>query len=109
LSQGEVAEILSVCEDTISGWEVRGTVPAIQQIPRITKMINYLPVAIDTSTFGGRITYYRCLNGLTPKKFGQMVTADPSTVRSWEASQNIPHKKRKQFIEHIIQSGLDNM
>ena len=102
LRQSDVAKILSVCEDTIVGWEIRGTTPAIQQIPRIIRMIGYLPVKIDTSTFGGRITNYRFMKGITPDEFGKLIPADPSTVLDWEKGKHIPSKKRCLKIEEII-------
>lgn len=102
LSQAEVAKILGVCEDSVVGWEMRGTTPAIQQMPGIIKMIGYLPVEFDTSTFGGRTTYYRYIKGLTPKEFGKLVFADPSTVRDWEKGRHIPSQEKILVIEGVM-------
>ncbi len=96
LSQAEVAKILGICEDSVVGWEMRGTIPAIKQMPGIIRMIGYLPVEIDTSTFGGRIINYRHIKGLTPREFGDLISADPSTVRNWENGKRSPSKKKKQ-------------
>lgn len=102
LLQSDIASILKVCEDSVVGWEVRGTTPCIRQMPGIIRMIGYFPVQIDTSTFGEKITYYRYMLGLTPEEFGQMVSANSSTVRSWEAIENMPYKRRRKAIDIII-------
>src|SRR5690606_36930249 len=59
LSQAEISKRLDVCEDTIVGWETRNIKPTVRQIPGIVKLIGCLPIEIDTSTFGGRITMHR--------------------------------------------------
>lgn len=105
LSQAEVAKILGVCEDSVVGWEMRGTIPAIQQIPGIIEMIGYLPVEIDTSTFGGRVTKYRYIKGLTPKEFGDLISADPSTVRDWEKGKNRPNNMKRKIVDFLLSSN----
>jgi len=100
--QKDVAQILSVSIDTITGWEIGETTPAIRHMPKIIQMLGYFPLKIDCSTLGGRITYLRYLRGLTPKEFGRLFGADPSTVRAWESNKNTPQKNRKKEIERII-------
>jgi DNA-binding transcriptional regulator YiaG len=102
LLQAEVAKLLTVCEDTIVGWEMRGTNPRIQQMQGIIKMIGYNPVEIDISTFSGRIINYRYINGMSPKEFGKLIPADPSTVLDWEKRKHLPSKKKRLKIEAII-------
>jgi hypothetical protein len=58
-----------VCEDTIAKWEERDC-SNNAEIPGIIRMIGYVPVNINTSHFGGRITYYRYMKGMIPKEFG---------------------------------------
>lgn len=57
LRQADIAKILGVCGDSVTGWESQGRKPALKQMPGIIKMIGYLPVKIDTSTFGEKILY----------------------------------------------------
>lgn len=47
-------------------------------------MLGYLLVEIDASTFVGGVAYYRYIKGLIPKKIGELISSDPSTVREWE-------------------------
>ena len=102
LLQVDVARILAVCEDTITGWELNRNIPSIHQIPQIINLLGYIPIEIDTSTFGGRIAMYRYKNGLTPKKLGLLLSVDASTVRAWERNKNIPHKNRIKDIEETL-------
>lgn len=44
LLQKDVAKILAVCEDSVTGWEVRGRSPSNKQIPGIIKIIGYFPI-----------------------------------------------------------------
>ena len=112
LFQADVAKRLDVCEDTIVGWEMRNVNPTVRHIPGIVKLIGYLPIEIDISTFGGRIAMYRYKHGITPKELGLLVSADASTVRAWEAGKNTPHKNRIRHIEEslsISQSELNTV
>jgi DNA-binding transcriptional regulator YiaG len=102
LLQVDVAEILSVCEDTVTGWEMRNTVPSIGQIPGIVRMIGYLPVRIDVSTLGGQIKKYRYEHGLTPDEFGELIPAHPSTVLAWEKGEHVPPRKTQRKIENVL-------
>jgi ribosome-binding protein aMBF1 (putative translation factor) len=81
---------------------MRNIRPSARQIPVITQLIGYLPIEIDTSTFGGRIAMYRYEQGITPKELGLLVSADASTVRAWEAGKNTPHKNRIRYIEESL-------
>jgi DNA-binding transcriptional regulator YiaG len=113
LIQKDVAKLLAVCEDTIVGWEIRGTVPTMRQMAGITKLLGYVPVVIDTSTFGGKITFHRYVQGITPKEFGALLPADASTVRDWEKGKHIPSEKKKlkilMIIKYVASPILDDL
>lgn len=103
LLQKDIARILGVCEDTVTGWETRSKNPMMCQMPGIFQMLGCFPIHFSVETFGGKITFYRYLKGITPKEFGLLVGADASTVRAWEANKNSPHMQRKKIIENIIE------
>ena len=102
LLQADIAKMLSVCEDTIVGWETRGIMPTIRQMPRIIKLMGYLPVDLDTSNLGCKITLYRYLHGLTPKEFGTLIPAHGSAVRDWEKGKYFPSRKKWFKVASII-------
>jgi DNA-binding transcriptional regulator YiaG len=105
LLQSEVAKLLGVCEDTIAGWEMRGTTPFIRYMPNIIKMIGYVPVTIDTSNLCGQIYYYRVSHGITPKEFGTLIQIDASTILAWEKGLHVPPKRKCEKIEAVIKQG----
>ncbi len=102
LLQSEVAKLLGVCEDTIVGWEMRGTTPFIRHMPKIIKMIGYTPFKFDTSTLAGQIIHYRFTNGLNPKEFGALIPADATTIQNWENGKHIPRKRKYKKIKNIL-------
>jgi len=89
LLQKDVARILNITEESVVRWE-SGTTPFIRYIPGIIKMIGCVPIAIDTSTLGGKVWYCRCLLGETSREFGKRVPVDASTIRCWEIKKSIP-------------------
>lgn len=74
----------SLNKDSVVGREIRGVTPFINQMSAIITILGYPPLNIDRTTFGGRITYYRHTQEITPQKFGQLIPAVASTVRDWE-------------------------
>lgn len=100
--QKDVAEFMGVDECTIYLWENTLSEPRVIFYPKIIEFLQNFPFEIDRSTFGGMITFYRYSNGITPKEFGQIISADPSTVRDWENGQHLPHKQKLLNIEAII-------
>jgi len=48
LRQADIAKLLSVCEDTIVGWEMRGTIPSGGQMPGIIRIIGDVPIQIGS-------------------------------------------------------------
>jgi DNA-binding transcriptional regulator YiaG len=102
LLQSDISKLLSVCEDTIVGWEMRNTKPAVRQIPGIIQLIGYLPIEIDISSFGGRIASYRYKYGLTPRELGRLLSVDASTIRAWERGKNTSQTDRLKRIEETL-------
>jgi ribosome-binding protein aMBF1 (putative translation factor) len=71
-------------------------------MPRIINILKYLPIKIDASIFGGRITHDLYMSGLTRKEFGSLIPADSSTIREWENGKYIPSKKKRIIIEATL-------
>jgi DNA-binding XRE family transcriptional regulator len=102
LLQKEAAAFIGVNEENIYLWENGHCKPLVCFYPKIIDFLGYFPFIIDLSTFGGRIMQYRYMNGITPKAFGKLIGADPSTVRQWEAQRNEPNMRRKIQVESLI-------
>lgn len=80
LLQKDVAEIFSVSEDCITFWENNRNNPQIRYYPRIIKFLGYWPIKLELLTFNDRIRSYRFLNGLSQKRFADMMNVDPKTL-----------------------------
>jgi DNA-binding transcriptional regulator YiaG len=94
LLQKDVARIIGVSEDTITYWENGRSEPTVVFYPKIVSFLGYFPFEIDISTLGGRIKKYRFEHGLTLNQFGKLVSADGSTIASWEAQEHQPQNKK---------------
>ena len=93
LLQKDIAQMLSVTEDSIVNWENNRSLPQVQFYPKIINFLSYLPFEIDKSSFSGRLKAYRYLNGLSQYQLGKIVGVDESTVCSWELGENQPLKR----------------
>lgn len=102
LPQSDVARMLQVSVDSIIGWEIRGTIPTIRQMPRIIKILGYMPIQLDMQSLANQITFYRYTHGLTPKEFGALVSVDASTVRDWEKGKHSPPRTKREKIDAIL-------
>lgn len=83
LQQKEVAALLGVCEDSITGWENGRSEPHVHYYPKIIAFLGYYPFS-DEPGIPGRIKKHRFTHGLTQKQFGKKVGVDGSTVSDWE-------------------------
>lgn len=97
LLQKDVAEIIGVSEDCVCNWEKGRAEPQIHFMPYIIAFLDYMPIAIDTLTIGGRIKEYLIRHGLSHKKVGKLLGVDATTVRAWEGGhvKNIIHLQNK--------------
>ncbi len=80
LLQKDVAIILNVSEDCVTYWENNRNKPQIKYYPHIIKFLGYCPFRLDLSTFNGKISAYRLLNGLSQKSCAKIMNIDPKTL-----------------------------
>jgi DNA-binding XRE family transcriptional regulator len=104
LLQKEVADQLKVSEDTVTYWENNRVQPMIHHMPVIIQFLGYNPFVIERKTLGGKIKYYRYVNGLSHKALGKLLFVNASTIGSWEINEFAPqpktHKKLLTLIKH---------
>jgi DNA-binding XRE family transcriptional regulator len=103
--QKDVAKILNVSTDTITGWENNRTEPQIQFMPNIIDFIGYLPVQIDGTTIAGKVKAIRMLKGMSQRKLGAFLNIDPSTIESIENE----HHKPSRELKDVINSHFNNL
>jgi DNA-binding XRE family transcriptional regulator len=102
LLQKDVAKIIGVSEDSIRFWETGYAEPQIQHAPGIIQFLGYCPYPFETETLGGRIKYYRLLNGLSCKKLGKVLKVDASTISSWEDREFQPEHFNLKRLNQIL-------
>ncbi|WP_298939156.1 helix-turn-helix transcriptional regulator [uncultured Dysgonomonas sp.] len=102
LPQADVAKILDVCEDSITGWENGRSAPQIQYYPQIIDFLGYNPFPMNTETLGGKIKKYRIEHGLSIKKLAKNIGVEERTLASWEANKAIPKNIQYQKLKELI-------
>ena len=104
LLQIDVAKIVGVCEDSITGWENNRNEPQVTHYPKIIQFLGYVPFDVDRSTLGGQIKLYRYLNGLSQKKLALKLEINQSTILDYEKNTHGPSQiilaKLKSLLDH---------
>ncbi len=104
LLQKDVAQELSVCEQSICNWEKNLAKPDIKYIPTIIKFIGYVPFDTSIVSTGEKIILYRKLHGLSQKMLACQLGIDPSTLRKWERNKRKPSDKFFRRFKYIVQA-----
>lgn len=93
LLQKDVAEILGVCEDSITCWENNRNEPSINYYRKVIHFLGYVPFDIDHSTLGGQMKLFRHLHGLSQKQLAIKLQVNKSTVFHYENNKHVPSRK----------------
>ena len=102
LLQEDVAKIIGVCTDSITGWEKNRTSPLIQFMPAIIKFLGYNPIPNDHTTNAGKILALRSLLGVNQEGMSKVLQVDESSIRSWEQGKRTPSKRMQQKINYFL-------
>jgi DNA-binding XRE family transcriptional regulator len=108
LLQKDVAQIIGVCEDSITLWENNRNEPQVNCYPKIIEFLGYEPFEVDTSTLGGQIKLYRYQNGLSQAEFAKILGVNESTVFHYENNRHQPNFKTIREIELLLKAFLEN-
>ncbi len=109
LLQKDVAKMIGVCEQSICNWEKNLAKPAIKYIPKIIKLLDYIPFDTSTISIGQKIILYRKLNGLTQKMLACQLDIDPSTLRKWERDKSKPCGKLLKDLTAFFKSYISKV
>lgn len=101
LLQKDLANIIGVCEDSITFWETNKSQPSINYYPSIIKFLAYIPFEVDDSTLGGKIKLYRFLNGLTQAQLAVKLNINESTVFHYEKNKHKPSPKIYKGLNYL--------
>lgn len=84
LLQREVAELIGIDSDTLSGWELGRAAPEVRYRPAIYAFLGFCP--FDSSwSFGQRLRAAREAQGLSVEHAGRVLGLDSGTIRRAES------------------------
>jgi len=96
LLQKDVAEILRVCEDTITGWERRRKQPQLKHLPAIIRFLRYIPDnCIDIPQLKCEIFLKRVKLGLSQRAMSKRIGIDSTTLHQIEINGRQPIKRTR--------------
>lgn len=104
LFQREVAERLGVDEATIYLWESNRVKPSLSAMPKIVKLLGYMPYEAPAKRFGAKIQYFRRVHGLSQKKLACLLKIDQSSIGNWERGEKRPIKRNMEKLLSFLTS-----
>lgn len=104
LTQKEAAKKLEVTEDCYYLWEGNKALPQIHHMPNVIQFLGYMPYSVDTTTFKGKIKFYRLKKGLSHKKMGKILGVNATTVGAWENGTGAPYPENAAKLEELFRT-----
>jgi DNA-binding XRE family transcriptional regulator len=98
LLQRKVAEVLAVCEDSVTHWETNYSAPQIHCYTSIIQFLGYYPFSHETDSLSGKLQQLRHCRGYSYKQLGISLDVDGSTARSWELEKHKPNTLKQSLI-----------
>lgn len=102
LLQKEVAEQISVTEDSITGWENGRSTPMLHLYPAIIAFLGYYPFDMDTSTVLGQIEFVRYSNGWSFERMVEEFGVNSTTVQEWYFNNRIHREVHKKILARLF-------
>jgi transcriptional regulator with XRE-family HTH domain len=90
MSQSDVAKILKVSTDTVTGWELNRYGPTIRPAKSIIAFIGHFPFKVDGISLGKQLYYARLITGKTQKQVADQIGCDASNLRYIELNAKKP-------------------
>ena len=102
LLQKDIADMIGICEDTVTYWENDRAEPLTKHYPKLIKFLGYIPFEIDTNTTAGKMKMYRFLNGLSQEDLAKELGINESTVFHYENGKHLPQPQTLLKMKYII-------
>jgi len=103
LSQPEVAKILDVTTDSVTGWELNRNEPTAKYAQAIISFIGHCPLV--GNTLGEQLYYARLITGKTQKQVAKAIGCDTSNLRYIELDQRVPNPKTLEKIQEYLKGA----
>ena len=109
LSQPDVAKILKVTTDSVTGWELNRNEPTPKFAGAIIAFLGYFPFADVDQSFGKRLYYARLITGKTQEQVAELIGCDESNLRLIELDEREPYEGTRGKIEEYLRIALDGL
>ena len=106
LSQSEVARLLDVTTDTVTGWELNRHEPTVQISKRIIEFLGYVPCLSNESSLCRRLHLARMVTGKTQEEVAEKIGVYESTLRWIELGKRMSFCKTREKIEAFVEEAL---
>lgn len=106
LSQPQVAKLLKVTPDTVTGWELNRHQPPARLAKGIIRFLGYLPFKDEEVSLGKKLHFARLLSGKTQEQVAIRIGCDESNLRQIELDKRKPGKKILLKIERFIDAAF---
>jgi transcriptional regulator with XRE-family HTH domain len=106
LMQRDVAEQLAVNSWTILNWEKGHTMPSIESVPAIVRLLGYDPFP-EPTTLPQLLLAKRREMGWSMKEAAEAVGVDPGTWGNWECGQTILYRQHRALVARLLDLSAD--
>jgi transcriptional regulator with XRE-family HTH domain len=102
MSQPEVAKVIKVSTDTITGWELNRNTPTPKYVKKIIEFLGYSPFVSEKATLNEQLYYTRLTLGLTQKQIAKQIGCNETTIRMIELNQGKAGVKIRYMLETFL-------
>ena len=102
LSQSQVAKLLEVTTDTVTGWELNRHAPPMRLAKRIVKFLGYPPGQENHCSIGKQLYFARRVLGHTQEQAAKKMGCDESNIRYIELGKRKPQLRTLKLIEEYF-------
>jgi DNA-binding transcriptional regulator YiaG len=99
--QKELAALLGVTEDCITGWEKERTEPQVKYYPNIIAFLEYYPFVHETETLAGKLKQIRFCYGLSFRQCAYQFSISEDAAKRWERGKPVAYLQNQQLIETV--------
>jgi transcriptional regulator with XRE-family HTH domain len=102
LLQTQVAKILKVAPDTVTGWELNRHEPPARMANKIIQFLGYVPSSGGQGSLIERFRQARQILGHSQEQAASSMRCDESNISRFERGTQNPMEKTRQKIERYI-------
>jgi len=109
LMQSEVARILKVNQDTVTGWELNRHAPPARMAKKIIRFLGYVPPIDEQDSISKRLQKARQILGHTQEQATKKMHCDESNIRQIELGKRHPREEISRKIGRYILEAEKNI